>query len=339
MRSRMDHADRHPAGDAPRTRSIERGHRRRAGWLALLVGMVALAAPGSASLGAASPDGPGPFEVTTMEVTVPRTRGGEDTFQARVFVPVVPEGSAAAPAPVVAFGHGYQTGVDAYESTLAHLASWGIVVIAPRSGGELFPSHAAFAADLLSALDWVVTTAGSPDGDWPGGPVDPGSLGLSGHSMGGGAALLAAAGGAGRRGAPRDGAIRTVATLAAAETDPSAISAAAGIGASTLFVAASDDTVTPVGAHQRPMFEAAAGAAQLRTIPGAGHCGFLDQETPILLLVCGEVAIGAEEQRRITRGVLTAWLRTELTADRAFVDLAWPVGPVDGAIVESRGPR
>ena len=40
---------------------------------------------------------------------------------------------------------------------------------------------------------------------------------LAGHSMGGGAALLAAA---------RDRSIRTVATLAAAETEPSAIGAA-----------------------------------------------------------------------------------------------------------------
>ena len=172
---------------------------------------------------------------------------------------------------MVAFGHGYLADVGWYESTLAHLASWGIVVIAPRSAGELFPDHAAFADDLLSALDWVVAEAGRPGSGWPGGPVDPMALGLSGHSMGGGAALLAAA---------RDPAVRAVATLAAAETDPSAIAAAAEIAAPALFVAAADDAITPVGEHQRPMFEAkATGPAELRTIAGASHCGFLDQET------------------------------------------------------------
>jgi dienelactone hydrolase len=229
---------------------------------------------------------------------------------------------------VVAFGHGYQARVDYYESTLAHLASWGIVVIAPRSAGELLPDHAAFADDLLSALDWVVAEAGGRGGDWPGKPVDPEALGLSGHSMGGGAALLAAA---------RDPAIRAVATLAAAESDPSAIDAAATIAAPVLFLAAADDAITPLVEHQRPMFEAkASGPAQLRTIVGASHCGFLDVETVLLRLVCDEAAIGAEEQRHLTRAVLTAWLRYELAGDGSVANLAWPEGSDGATLVEAR---
>jgi pimeloyl-ACP methyl ester carboxylesterase len=299
--------------------------------VALIVGVVLLPATSAPALAASTPSGPGPFKVATIEVRVPRTRGGEGSFRARVHAPLVREGSAGTPAPVVAFGHGYQASVDAYESTLSHLASWGIVVIAPRSGGGLFPSHAAFASDLLSALDWVAAAARSPDGDWPTDAVAPGSLGLSGHSMGGGAALLAAA---------RDPTIRTVATLAAAETAPSAISAAAKFKAPALFVAAADDVIAPVDAHQRPMFEAIASeSAQLRTIEGAGHCGFLDGESAILRLICGEAAIGPDEQRRMTREVLTAWLLTETTEDLSFTELAWPDGPVEGMLVESRGPR
>lgn len=275
---------------------------------------------------------PGPHDVATLEVSVPRTRGGEGSFEARLYVPLPrdPGASAvAASSPVVAFGHGYLAEVGWYESTLAHLASWGIVVIAPRSAGELFPDHAAFADDLLSALDWVVTEAGRPGSGWPGRPVDPTALGLSGHSMGGGAALLAAA---------TDPAIRAVATLAAAETDPSAIAAAAEIAAPALFLAAGDDAITPVGEHQRPMLEAkSSGPAQLRTIAGASHCGFLDQETILLGMVCDDAAIGADEQRRLTRAVLTAWLRYELAGDASTAALAWPDTADDGAtLVEAR---
>jgi dienelactone hydrolase len=118
--------------------------------------------------------------------------------------------------------------------------------------------------------------------------------------MGGGAALLAAA---------RDPAIRAVATLAAAATYPSAIDAAADISAPVLFVAAGDDAITPLAKHQRPMLEAkATGPAELRTISGASHCGFLDQEMDLLDLVCDETSIGPEEQRRRTREILAGWL-------------------------------
>jgi dienelactone hydrolase len=272
---------------------------------------------------------PGPCEVLTSEVSVPRTRGGEGNFEGRLYVPLPSQPcTSEPPSSVVAFGHGYQARVDYYESTLEHLASWGIVVIAPRSAGELFPDHTAFADDLLSALDWVVAEPVPGNRDWPGGPVDPKALGLSGHSMGGGAALLAAA---------RDPAIRAVATLAAAESDPSAIEAAADISAPVLFLTAGDDAITPVAEHQRPMFEAkSSGPAELRTIVGASHCGFLDLETPLLSLVCDDAAIGPDEQRRLTRAALAAWLRYELAGDASAAALAWPDASAGATLVETR---
>ena len=99
--------------------------------------------------------------------------------------------------------------------------------------------------------------------------------------------------------------------------DPSAIAAAAQIAAPVLFVAAGDDAITPVDKHQRPMFEAkATGPAELRTIAGASHCGFLDQETILLDLVCDEASIGLEEQQRLTRELLAGWLFDVLTNAR-----------------------
>jgi dienelactone hydrolase len=270
----------------------------------------------------------GPYEVATLEVEVPRTRGGEGSFGARVFVPLPPGDPATASAiPALAFGHGYLADVAWYESTLVHLASWGVGVIAPRSAGGPFPDHAAFADDLLSALDWVVAEA---DGGtaWPGGPVDAGALGLSGHSMGGGAAVLAAA---------RAPDIRAIATLAAAETNPSAIAAIGKVTAPALFISAGDDAITPIDEHQRPLFEAKAhGRAQLRTIVGASHCGFLDRETIVLDLICDEASIDPEEQRRVTREVLTAWLRHELAGDAGLATLAWPEAPDEATLVRSR---
>lgn len=280
-----------------------------------------------------SPDGeafgePGPYRVQAREVVVARTEEDGGDFDARLFIPLAPEGpDASSPGPVVAFGHGYLAPVGLYESTLAHLASWGITTIAPRSGGELLPDHAEFAADLAAAIEWVVTDAASAE-DWPGLAVDADARGVSGHSMGGGAAVLAAA---------LDERVATVATLAAADTRPSAIEAAARLDVPALFVAGADDGITPVDEHQRPMFEATRGIpSQLRSIIGGSHCGFLD-EAILAGLICDRAGIDAADQLAAAKAALTAWFRSELADDPAAQGLAWPLDPLEDVTIETRG--
>jgi dienelactone hydrolase len=128
-----------------------------------------------------------------------------------------------------------------------------------------------------------------------------------------------------------------VATLAAAESDPSAIEAAADITAPVLFQTAGDDPTTPAAEHPHPMFEAkSSGPAELRTIVGASHCGFLDLETPLLSLVCDDAAIGPDEQRRLTRSVLATWLRYALAGDASAAALAWPDASDGATLIETR---
>jgi pimeloyl-ACP methyl ester carboxylesterase len=258
----------------------------------------------------------GPYVVEMQEVEVLRPGTSED-FGARLFVPLPGTGDAglsSETSPLFAFGHGYLAPIELYESTLKHLASWGITVIAPRSGGELLPSHEAFAADLVSALDHVA--AASRDEDWPGLAIDAAARSVGGHSMGGGAAILAAG---------LDPRIRTVATLSAADTRPSAVAAAGEVEASLLLVAGSEDRITPVDQHQRPIFEAAAGPAQLRTLEGGGHCGYLDQ-ADLIGLVCGRASLSEQAQRAQGRAALTAWLRGQLMADATAAELVSRAG-------------
>ncbi len=58
--------------------------------------------------------------------------------------------------PAVAFGHGWLQPTARYEELLRHLASWGVVVVAPATQLGALPSHRQFAADLRSALDLCV---------------------------------------------------------------------------------------------------------------------------------------------------------------------------------------
>jgi pimeloyl-ACP methyl ester carboxylesterase len=256
----------------------------------------------------------GPYAVDIREVTVPRPGTGE-RFEARLFLPLAVDGAGNEVSPIFAFGHGYLAPIDIYQSTLEHLASWGITVVAPRSGSGLVPSHEAFGADLVAALDQI--GAAASEEDWLGLPVDRTARSVGGHSMGGGAAVLAAR---------LDPGIRTVATLSAADTRPSAVAAAEGVEASILLVAGSEDRITPVDRHQRPIFEAAAGPAQLRVIEGGGHCGYLDQ-ADLIGLVCGRASLSEEEQRAEGQAALSAWLRARLMDDAAAQDYVEAGGP------------
>ncbi len=297
--------------------------------MALLLSLsvsVAWAATAQATDAAADYIAAGPYQVETREISVPRS-GADDPFDARLFVPLPTQAEPAQDerSAMYAFGHGYLSPVEPYESTLRHLASWGITVVAPRSGSELFPDHERFAADLLAALDAVAMAA--LEDDQPGLPLDPAARTVGGHSMGGGAAILAA---------EMDPTVRSVATLTAADTRPSAVEAAEVIEASVLLVAGSEDRITPVDRHQWPMFEAAGGPAQLRIIEGGGHCGSLDQ-ADLIGLVCGNSSLDAETQQTYARAVLTAWIRGAVMDDADAAAWVWGVDPTGIASVEVKG--
>lgn len=118
--------------------------------------------------------------------------------------------------------------VRAVREPLRLHAKRGYSVIAPNSEAGLLPSHSAFANDLDAAIAWGHAT--QPN-------AHPTPAAVLGHSMGGGTAVLAAA---------ADPSMSTVATRAAADTNPSAVTAATSLTVSALFVLGSaDSVVTP----------------------------------------------------------------------------------------------
>jgi dienelactone hydrolase len=258
---------------------------------------------------------PGPYEVGVTTVSVPRPGGG--AFDALLAYPATASGpdtpfdTSGAPYPAICFGHGFVTPATRYQSMLDHLASWGYVVIAPRSWESLFPlpDHAAYADDFSSALNWLTDVNADPGSPYHAG-IDTDAFGASGHSMGGGASILAAA---------QDVRIRAVGNLAAADTDPSAIAAIAGVDVPVRLLAGDDDTIAPPPDHQVPMFGSANAPRQLTMILGGFHCGFLD--SPILF--CDSGAISREAQLEITRRQLTAFFELYLRGDQGAWRLVW----------------
>ncbi|MGQ0717027.1 MAG: dienelactone hydrolase family protein [Pseudonocardiales bacterium] len=199
--------------------------------------------------------------------------------------------------PAVAFGHGWLQPTARYEELLRHLASWGVVAAAPATQPGWWPAHRQFAVDLSTALDLCVgVTLG--DGDIS---VDPGKLAVVGHGMGGGCAVLAAA---------TDDRCRAVATLALAETMPSAVVAAHECTMPGLHLAGGKDRVAPPIGHAQPVAKAWGGPVQIRTLPKASHLGFLQGQHWTDLLVDGSPEY---HTRRTSRALVTAFLLHHLT--------------------------
>ena len=259
----------------------------------LLASAAAIASPAAADLSE-----PGPFAAGRRSVTVTRPNGS--TFTATLHYPALAPGVEAAfdpsggPYPVFSFGHGFLSAVTLYQSTLAHLASHGWFAIASQSEGGLFPSHGNFANDIRHCLDHLIE-AGLDPGSPYFGAVAGDRLAVGGHSMGGGSSMLAAA---------ADPRILAVVPLAAADTNPSSIAAAAGIEAPLRLIVGSQDTIVPPGPSGGPMYANAPGPRQLLTIEGGFHCGFIDSS----IIFCDSGSISRDAQLRITRRLMLEFL-------------------------------
>ncbi|HEU5144771.1 MAG TPA: alpha/beta hydrolase, partial [Dermatophilaceae bacterium] len=190
-------------------------------------------------------------DVVAREVTV-----REDGRSLRAIV-VEPAGATPGSCPVVAFGSGYAQAAQRYRSILDDLAARGYVVIAPDGETGLWPSHARLAEDLWRSILWARAHVRASH---------PARCAVAGHSMGGGAALLAAA---------RHPQIETVVTFAAAETRPSAIDAVRTLPVDVLFVVGSRDRLVRPSRTRR-LYAAKPPPSTFATIEGGYHCGFLD---------------------------------------------------------------
>jgi len=187
----------------------------------------------------------------------------------RVYYPALSAGentaidSANGPYPVIAFGHGFLTLTSYYISVFERLSSHGFIVIAPQFTDT---QHGELGKDLVACLNYIKNLARTP-GDRFFGLVDTLKTGVSGHSMGGGASLLATL---------YDTTIVVAAPFAAAETTPSIISSINNTKSWIYLISAQNDGITPPASTQIPMYNNAPGNKALLTIKGANHTKFMD---------------------------------------------------------------
>lgn len=253
---------------------------------------------------------------TTITFNDPARSGGFGSgggagrqIQSEIYYPADQAGIDVAAAngnfPVIVFGHGFVMSWDAYANIWEELVPQGYIMVFPRTEGGFSPSHGEFGLDLallVTKMQDLNNTASSIFETH----VAP-KTAIMGHSMGGGASFLAAA---------SNSTIETVIGLAPAETNPSAVTAAAQISVPALVFSGSGDGVTPPPDHHLPIYNATGSSCKyFVSITGGAHCYFANSN-----FNCdfgesasgGSIGISRADQHQVLFDVVTPWLDYKL---------------------------
>ena len=194
--------------------------------------------------------------------------GAGRQIQSEIYYPAVTAGNNTAVVngsfPVIVFGHGFVMSWDAYQNIWEELVPEGYILVFPRTEGGFSPVHNEFALDLALCVN-KMQALNSNSSSLFFNHVSTKSA-LMGHSMGGGASILAAA---------NNTTIETVIGLAPAETSPSAITAAVQVTVPALIFSGSSDGVTPPNDHHVPIYNSLSSLCKyFISITGGAHCYF-----------------------------------------------------------------
>lgn len=202
--------------------------------------------------------------------------------------------------PAVAVGHGFVIGAGSYQLIANQLVPFGFVVALVNTEGGFSPSHQDFGLDL-AFVTHALQQESLNSSSVLSGIVNQNREAVVGHSMGGGAAWLAAA---------SDPSIDAIVGLAPAETNPSAIAAAAAVQCNAIIFSGSDDTVTPPADNHQPIFDGTNSMCKtFVTLTGGSHCGYIDAGT---LCDFGEPLGGSlarADQQDAYLNLMSLWLR------------------------------
>jgi hypothetical protein len=265
-----------------------------------------------------------PFDIGQTSRNYVDPARGNRSVPAEIFYPAdtpgvdVPvAGSPGTAFPVITFGHGFLIPWDDYDYIWNGLVPEGYIVVMAKTEGGLLPNHLNFGLDLAFLVE-ALRGEGEDSGSIFHERVAE-TAAVMGHSMGGGASFL---------GAESCSTLTAITNLAAAETNPSAISAAGNIDVPAFIFAGSKDCVTPPANHQLPMYNALASACKTYiNITGASHCQFAEYNFTCSLgeIGCSSPDITRGEQHALVLLHLIPWLdfnlKQDISAWNEFQDL------------------
>ncbi|GAB3942342.1 alpha/beta hydrolase [Corynebacterium tapiri] len=207
--------------------------------------------------------------------------------------------------PAVAFGHDWMKSPKKYHATLRHLASWGIVVAAPNTETGINPDHMGLAADLESTLQ-ILGGVRLGHGN---ATVNPGRMGLAGHGMGAGAAVLAAT---------NNERCSAVAAILPAEVSPSSYAAAQNVHVPGLVLGSGTGGLFGSG-NPAKLAHNWAGEVAYREVSGINQQSFSEDTLFKLAVGMGWPQMAGQER---IRGLVTGYLLYTLAGEKKYSDFA-----------------
>ena len=236
------------------------------------------------------------------------------SIQTEIYYPAVTAGNnttaASGDYPVIVFGHGFVMAWDAYQNLWNEFVPRGYIMVFPRTEGNAFSTdHQKFGWDL-QYLVTQIQNEGNLGTSLLYNHVAPPTA-LMGHSMGGGAAFLAAD----SLCTNGNTNLKTLIGLAPAESTSngvSSINSATRITVPSLILSGIQDGVTPPSNHHVPMYNALASSCKtILKIIGGGHCYFANSNFNCDF---GEgtssigIAITRTQQHQVTFDFVNNWL-------------------------------
>lgn len=249
------------------------------------------------------------FSVGERTITFNDPSRNNRAIECEIYYPAASAGTnvplASGSFPVIVFGHGFTMQPTAYPNWKDEFVPEGYIMVFPSTETGFSPSHEAFGLDLkFMAIE--MQNAGS-DNSSPFYQHVFNRTAIMGHSMGGGASLLAASNFSG---------VDCIVGLAPAETNPSAVSAAANALAPTLILSGESDGVTPPAEHHIPIYDGAgSGCKYFVSITDGSHCRFASNPG---LCTFGEIIPGtlsAGDQQAVSYAVCRPWFEYFLKED------------------------
>lgn len=243
------------------------------------------------------------------------------SIETEIYYPAATAGTNVAMAsgqyPVIVFGHGFVMAWSAYENLWTEFVPRGYIMVFPRTEGNAFSTdHQRFGWDLQFLVHQMQLEGATLSSIFHNG-VAP-KTALMGHSMGGGAAFLAA-----------DSLVQsntayfnTLVGLAPAESTSngvSSINSAKTVTVPSLILSGAQDGVTPPVDHHIPMYDSLASSCKtFISIIGGAHCYFAE---PNFNCDFGEatsstgISITRGDQHEVTFDFVNPWLDYTLKGD------------------------
>jgi pimeloyl-ACP methyl ester carboxylesterase len=256
-----------------------------------------------------------PYAIGKTTITFTDASRNNRPIETDIYYPAVQAGTNVPVAgttntrfPIISMGHGFVMSVDAYANLWNMLVPEGYILALPKTESSFSPSHANFGRDLAFVIDTITQLNEKSNSNFFNKISNMNCV--MGHSMGGGAAHLAAAGNI---------KIKAIATFAAAETNPSAIGAAGNISIPGLVFAGGNDCVTPPNANQIPIYNALKSICKTYiSINGGSHCFMANSNFNCSFgeSTCSPApTITRTQQQDVIRSYLIPWLNYQLKQD------------------------